>query len=186
MEKRQSVWKFIPLGTVIGCAILIGMAFLPPFHPLTIIVALLVIGYTAIRYLILLGDAEEKIKALKAPEKQVKVQPEGPSFQEVLRAVPDPVMIVSGHEPDDIAARRVIFANAAAQIVFHLRPDGGPLVGAIRVPEVLECVDEALFGGISGSVDFETSGGARDQFWRAFSAPCQWKTPMMDRNWPCW
>jgi two-component system phosphate regulon sensor histidine kinase PhoR len=171
MEKRQSVWKFIPLGTVIGCAILIGMAFLPPFHPLTIIVALLVIGYTAIRYLVLLGDAEEKIKALKAPEKQVKVQPEGPSFQEVLRAVPDPVMIVSGHEPDDIAARRVIFANAAAQIVFHLRPDGGPLVGAIRVPEVLECVDEALFGGISGSVDFETSGGARDQFWRAFSAP---------------
>ena len=171
MEKRQSVWKFVPLGTVIGCAILIAMAFLPPLHPLTVVVALLVVGYTAIRYLVLLGDAEEKIKTLKAPEKQVKVQPEGPSFQEVLRAVPDPVMIVSGHEPDDIAARRVIFANAAAQTIFHLRPDGGPLVGAIRVPEVLECVDEALFGGIAGSVDFETSGGARDQFWRAYSAP---------------
>ncbi|WP_303827204.1 sensor histidine kinase [Asticcacaulis taihuensis] len=171
MEKRQSVWKFVPVGTVIGCAILVVMAFLPPMHLLTIIVSLVVIGYTAIRYLSLLGDAEEKIRALKAPEKQNKVQPLGPSFQEVLRAVPDPVMIVSGHEPYDIAARRVIFANDAAQTVFHLRPDGGPLVGAIRVPEVLENVDEALFGGITGSVDFETSGGARDQFWRAFSAP---------------
>jgi|GEM_PF-4561348 len=126
MEKRQSVWKFVPLGTVIGCAILIAMAFLPPLHPLTVVVALLVVGYTAIRYLVLLGDAEEKIKTLKAPEKQVKVQPEGPSFQEVLRAVPDPVMIVSGHEPDDIAARRVILANAAAQMIFPLRPGGGP------------------------------------------------------------
>src|ERR1700749_1174382 len=101
MEKRQSVWKFIPVGTVIGCAILIAMAFLPPIHPMMVLVALLVIGYTMIRYLVLLGDAEEKIRALRAPEKQIKVQPEGPSFQEVLRAVPDPVMIVSGHEPDD-------------------------------------------------------------------------------------
>ncbi|ESQ85867.1 hypothetical protein AEAC466_01430 [Asticcacaulis sp. AC466] len=171
MDKRQSVWKFIPLGTVLGCAVLIAMAFYPSLHIFLVFVALLIIGYTMIKYLVMIGDAEERIKALKAPEKQVKVQPEGPSFQEVLRAVPDPVMIVSGHEPDDIAARRVIFANAAAQIVFHLRADGGPLVGAIRVPEVLECVDEALFGGISGSVDFETSGGARDQFWRAFSSP---------------
>ena len=84
MEKRQSVWKFIPPGTVIGCAILIVMAFFPPLRSLLVFVALLVIGYTAIRYLVLLGDAEETIKALKAPEKQVKVQPEGPSFQEVL------------------------------------------------------------------------------------------------------
>lgn len=171
MEKRQSVWKFVPVGTVIGCAILVAMAFVPPLYPLMIFAALLVIGYTMVKYLVLLGDAEETIKALKTPEKQIKVQPEGPSFREVLRAVPDPVMIVSGHEPDDIAARRVIFANDAAQAIFHLRSDGGPLVGAIRVPEVLECVDEALFGGVAGAVDFETSGGARDQFWRAYSAP---------------
>ena len=171
MDNRRSVWHIIPAGSVIGVGVLIAMSFYAPLHPFLIFVALLVIAYTMFKYLVLLGDAEEKIRALRAPEKQVKVQPEGPSFQEVLRAVPDPVMIVSGHEPDDIAARRVIFANTAAQRIFHLTDRGGPLVSAVRVPEVLECVDEALFGGISGSVDFEMSGGARDQFWRAFSAP---------------
>jgi two-component system phosphate regulon sensor histidine kinase PhoR len=52
-----------------------------------------------------------------------------------------------------------------------MRAEGGSLVSAIRNPEVLECVDEALFGGITRSVDFETKGAERDQFWRAFAAP---------------
>ena len=80
MEKRQSVWKFVPVGTVIGCAILVVMAFLPPMHLLTIIVALVVIGYTAIRYLSLLGDAEEKIRALKGPGKAEQGPAPGPKF----------------------------------------------------------------------------------------------------------
>ena len=171
MDKRLSIWDMIPLGALIGVAVLVGMAFVPDLRPLEVFVALLTIVYTLFRTVVKLSDAEDRIAALKAPEKLVKVQPQGPSFQEVLRAIPEPVMIVAGYEPDDIAARWVVFANTAAQTTFHMRGEGGSLVGAIRNPEVLQCVDEALFGQVTRSVDFETSGGARDQFWRAFAAP---------------
>jgi len=175
MDKRLSFWDIIPLGTLIGVAVLLAIAFVPEMRPLEVFVALLVILYTLFRMVVKLSDAEDRIAALKTPEKLVKVQPQGPSFQEVLRAIPEPVMIVSGFEPDDIAARWVVFANTAAQATFHMRGprggEGGSLVSAIRNPEVLECVDEALFGNISRSVDFETTGGERDQFWRAFAAP---------------
>jgi two-component system phosphate regulon sensor histidine kinase PhoR len=171
MDKRLSFWDMIPFGTLIGVAALVGMAFVADLRPLEVFVALLTIVYTLFRTVVKLSDAEDRIAALKAPEKQVKVQPQGPSFQEVLRAIPEPVMIVAGYEPDDIAARWVVFANTAAQSTFHMRGEGGSLVSAIRNPEVLECVDEALFGQVTRSVDFETTGGARDQFWRAFAAP---------------
>ncbi|MDI7775618.1 ATP-binding protein [Asticcacaulis sp. EMRT-3] len=171
MTKRRSLWDVIPFSTVIGVAVLIAMAFVAELQPFIVYVALLVIAYTLFRSVVQASDAEDRIAALKAPEKLVKVQPQGPSFQEVLRALPEPVMVVAGYEPDDIAARWIVFANAAAQATFQIRGEGGSLVSAIRNPEVLECVDEALFGGLTGSVDFDTNGGARDRFWRAFAAP---------------
>lgn len=171
MDKRRSVWDVVPFGSVVGVAILIVIALLPALRPVLIYAALLVIAYTMYKYLVIVGDVEARIKALKAPEKQAKVQPEGPSFQEVLRAIPDPVLIVAGVEPDDIAGRWIVFANTAAQTMFRMEGERGVLVSTIRNPEVLECVDEALFGGISASSVFDTAGGARDQVWRAYSSP---------------
>ena len=74
-------------------------------------------------------------------------------------------------EPDDIAGRWIVFANTAAQGLFRMDGEGGLLVSTIRNPEVLECVDEALFGGISTSTFYDLAGGARDQIWRAYASP---------------
>lgn len=168
MDNRRSLLAIIPVGTWLGTAVLIAMAFVPALQFYVVFVALLVLGYTVFHTWRRLLHLEPKGVAPEAP---ARVQPEGPSFQEVLRAIPDPVMIIAGFEPNDIAGRWIVFANTAAQATFKIEREGALLVSAIRTPEVLECVDEALFGRISTSTVFDTSGGARDQYWRAFSSP---------------
>lgn len=171
MDEQRAFIRSIPLGTWIGLVALAVMAIVTPFRPYVVFAAVVVVLYTAYEYWRWLTELRSRLAAARQPEIQVKVQPEGPSFQEVLRAIPDPVMIVSGFEPNDIAGRWIVFANDAAQKVFPMEREGGLLVSAIRTPEVLECVDEALFGRIQRTVTFDTTGGARDQFWRAFTSP---------------
>src|SRR5689334_18205145 len=43
----------------------------------------------------------------------------------LIDALPDPMLVVAAHEPDDITGRRVTFANAAARELLRIqRPDG--------------------------------------------------------------
>jgi two-component system phosphate regulon sensor histidine kinase PhoR len=73
-------------------------------------------------------------------------------------ALPDPILVISGFEPDDIVGRRYIFANRAARELLRLGQDSGPLISAIRDPEVLEAADEALFGGVEAECVYEIAG----------------------------
>jgi len=100
----------------------------------------------------------------------VNPEPDSPDFKSVLRAMPDPVMIISGYEPSDLAGRWVIFANEAAMALYNMRTEGGLLVSYVRNPEVLEAVDEALFAEAPQDICFETTG-AQTQYWRAFTTP---------------
>jgi two-component system phosphate regulon sensor histidine kinase PhoR len=159
------------MGAWAGAAVTVAMAFVPLLRPFVPFFAGVIFLYMAYESWVRQSDLYHRLKAAKAPEVQVKVQPEGPSFQEVLRAVPDPVMIVSGFEQDDIAGRWIVFANDAARKEFHMEGEGGLLVSTVRNPEVLECVDEALFGRIPRVTIFDTTGGAREQYWRAFATP---------------
>ena len=93
-------------------------------------------------------------------------------LDKVFEALEDPVLIVSGDEPDDIAGRRIVLANEAARELLRVQRQGGLLVQVIREPGVLEAVDEALFGGMSRSTDF-TTGGQRDRRWRAWTRPLE-------------
>ena len=93
-------------------------------------------------------------------------------LDKVFEALEDPVLIVSGDEPDDIAGRRIVLANEAARELLRVQRQGGLLVQVIREPGVLEAVDEALFGGVSRSTDF-TTGGQRDRRWRAWTRPLE-------------
>src|SRR3989344_6951956 len=88
----------------------------------------------------------------------------------VFEALDDPVLIISGGEPDDIAGRRVAMANKAARDLLRIQSQGALLVQVIREPGVLEAVDEALFGGVSRTTDYAT-GGQRDRRWRAWTRP---------------
>jgi two-component system, OmpR family, phosphate regulon sensor histidine kinase PhoR len=87
-----------------------------------------------------------------------------------LEALPYPLMVISALEPDEIVGGRIIFANAAAEESLRLQSAGQPLVTAVRIPEVLEVVDEALFGRVAADAAYET-GGAQDRFCRALARP---------------
>jgi two-component system phosphate regulon sensor histidine kinase PhoR len=91
-------------------------------------------------------------------------------FAAVLEILDDPVLVVVGDEPEDLAARRVIYANAAARELFRSTRDAAPLVTMVRDPRVLEAVDEALYGQIPSETTYE-SGGAQDRVWRARARP---------------
>ncbi|HZZ89752.1 MAG TPA: ATP-binding protein [Caulobacteraceae bacterium] len=93
------------------------------------------------------------------------------SSSAVLEALEDPVLVVLADEPrDDIAARRLIYANAAARELFRTSRDAGPLVTAVRDPKILDVVDAALFDGLTGEVHY-AAGGVQDRTWRAKAQP---------------
>ncbi|MFN4288889.1 MAG: sensor histidine kinase [Brevundimonas sp.] len=95
-----------------------------------------------------------------------------PGVIEALDALSDPLVIIEGSEPDDLAGRRISFANAAARKLFRMSRSGGLLVTAVRDPAILEAVDEALFGGMAQTTDYE-SGGAQERVWRAHTLPLE-------------
>ncbi|HYE45172.1 MAG TPA: ATP-binding protein [Caulobacter sp.] len=89
-------------------------------------------------------------------------------FRTLVESLPDPVLVIEG-DPAEPAARRIRFANAAARGHFPARLEGARLVTAIRHPEVLEAVDEALHGA-AGSALMET-GGAQERVWSVQTRP---------------
>ncbi len=87
-----------------------------------------------------------------------------------LEALTDPVMLVVGEHPADLTGRRIVFANAAARDLFRLPPDGGRLVSALRNPQVLEAIDESLFGELAREAIYEPRG-AQERIWRVRTTP---------------
>ncbi len=87
-----------------------------------------------------------------------------------LEALPDPLLLVEATEPNDLTGRRVVFANAAARDLLRIPAQGALLVSAIRNPEVLEAIDESLFGGIDSETTYEPRG-AQERIWRVRTVP---------------
>ena len=93
-----------------------------------------------------------------------------PPFATILERLPDPLMVIAAEEADDLTGRRFVFANAAARELFRIQREGTLLVTAVRNPQVLEAVDEALFGNIERAVEYET-GGTQGRSWIAYARP---------------
>ncbi len=89
---------------------------------------------------------------------------------QALEALPDPILIVEGGDPNDLAGRVILFANEAARDLLRIPREGALLISAVRDPNVLEVLDEAMFGRAKRSIDF-TSGGSQERHWRAYAAP---------------
>ena len=109
------------------------------------------------------GAAEEASVAPPSPG-------EAHTYAVALELAPNPVLLVCGEDPDDIAARRVLFANAEARELLRIGREGALLVSAVRHPAVLEAIDESLFGRIPRTLNYE-SGGGQDRFWRVWTKP---------------
>jgi two-component system phosphate regulon sensor histidine kinase PhoR len=99
-----------------------------------------------------------------------QAQLERPAFDAIIESLPDPVLVIAARNAENLADRRVIYANVAARDLLRIQGEGTPLVSAIRHPRVLEAVDESLFGAIHGEAAYET-GGAQDRFWRVRTQP---------------
>ncbi len=98
------------------------------------------------------------------------IGPDPGLLDKVFEALADPILIVSGGEADDIAGRRVVLANQAARELLRIQREGALLVSAIRDPNVLEAVDEALFGNVSRTTDY-AAAGAQSRHWKAWVRP---------------
>ena len=109
-------------------------------------------------------------RASPEPVETVATAPADIGFRAALEGLPDPVLIVEGGEADDYAQRRVLFANAAARALLKVSGTGDALVTALRDPEALEAIDEAIYGRTAGEVAYEPAG-AQDRFWRISAAP---------------
>ncbi|HEY3696543.1 ATP-binding protein [Phenylobacterium sp.] len=92
------------------------------------------------------------------------------AYAALIDAFPDPMLVVAAHEPDDVTGRRFMFANAAARELLRIQRPDGLLLTVIRDPEVLEAVDEALFGEIDGVAELEL-GGSQERIFRALARP---------------
>jgi two-component system phosphate regulon sensor histidine kinase PhoR len=95
---------------------------------------------------------------------------EPPPFASLVNALPDPILVISALEPDDVTSRRYIFANAAARDLLRIDRPEGLLVNAIRDPEVLDAVDQAVFAARDAECVYE-SGGAQTRTLRACARP---------------
>ena len=95
---------------------------------------------------------------------------DAPPYASLVNALPDPLLVITAEEPDDLTGRRFILANRAARELLRITSDTGLLVTAIRDPEVLEAVDEALFGQVQSEAIYDL-GGAQDRVLRAMTKP---------------
>ncbi len=109
----------------------------------------------------------------RAPAAEAAARPpheDAPPYASLINALPDPVLVIAAHEPDDLTGRRFVLVNDAARETFRIQYDAGLLVTAIRDPEVLEAVDEALFGGLDAEAVYEMRG-AQERVLRAIAKP---------------
>lgn len=93
-----------------------------------------------------------------------------PPYATLIDQLPDPVLVIAADEPDDLTGRRFILVNRAARELLRIQQEAGLLVTAIRDPEVLEAVDEALFGDVTAEAIYEL-GGAQERVFKAFAQP---------------
>jgi two-component system phosphate regulon sensor histidine kinase PhoR len=99
---------------------------------------------------------------------------EGPAlpYAAILEQLADPLLLATAGERADPSSRRFLYANAAARDLLSIQRSDGPLTTAIRAPEVLAAVDEALFERRSAHAVYQ-SGGVQDRVWRVSAEPLQ-------------
>jgi two-component system phosphate regulon sensor histidine kinase PhoR len=106
------------------------------------------------------------------PHLQLRVEAESrpppdrePPYAQMLEDIADPLLLIAGSDPHDLSDRRFVFANAASRELWRIQRQEGPLTTAVRAPEVLTAVEDALFGAGEAHAIYQ-SRGAQERFWR--------------------
>lgn len=170
IETFFRVLATLPWVTWLGLTVGFVAAIVSPVSAVCLSIWLLTLLATVLVYDRRVKDAVEDLPS-PVTLAETKVQPEGPTFQDVLRVLPEPVLVISG-KARDVATRPIVFANTAAEQAFGAIAVGKMLVSAIRQPEVLHLVDEALFNGVATEAPF-VDQGAQARLWRAYATPLE-------------
>ncbi|MFN7109860.1 MAG: histidine kinase dimerization/phospho-acceptor domain-containing protein, partial [Brevundimonas sp.] len=160
----------VGISIVIALVVLVGLAFIHPEIANWLVGGAVVVAASAWILNVQSPSVAPLPDTSGAPIERSADPMTAQLLDRVFEALDDPVLIISGGEPDDIAGRRVVMANKAARDLLRIQRQGALLVQVIREPGVLEAVDEALFGGVSRTTDYAT-GGQRDRRWRAWTRP---------------
>jgi two-component system phosphate regulon sensor histidine kinase PhoR len=166
--RRPPAWSILTAGALGAVAILAmaaaGLAApqMAPWLAVLVIVTTLALAWRAAR------QRETAVAIAQAPTRPAHES--APPFASIINALPDPVLVIAAHEPDDLTGRRFVLVNTAARETLRIQHDAGLLVTVIRDPDVLEAVDEALFGGMYSEVAYET-GGSQDRVLKAIAKP---------------
>ena len=102
-------------------------------------------------------------------------------FALMMENLEDPVLLVSGLDPADFGDRRYVFANAAARDLLRLQRGEGALTTAIRAPDVLAAIEQALFLGVAAQANWH-SRGAQERFWQTRIAPLPHNGPLPESS----
>lgn len=169
--RRGFVTQPVVVTGLTGGAALIVLALVSEAH---LLAALVVAAALAAVTLVQARRARQEASRLRAEVAQTHAEVADGAltlpYTSVLNALPDPVMVISAHEPDDLTGRRFVMVNRAGRRVLKIQREAGLLVTAIRDPDVLEVVDEALFGGLEGEAVYEP-GGVQERIFRVYARP---------------
>jgi two-component system phosphate regulon sensor histidine kinase PhoR len=162
-------WAAPVLAGALACLLVAVSAFNPPQARMILMLAA-ISGAVALSLCVRAARRAEARRQRSEAAARAEEAAHGRGFQAALEALPDPVLVITATERDDIIGRKVAFANQAARDFLRIPCQGALLITAVRNPEVLEAVDQALFEGAERAAAYET-GGAQDRFWRAWTRP---------------
>ena len=165
LQEALAAWRLAILGAA-GVAGLLGLALLgfARLGP-----ALIGAATLAALAALLIVVGREGSAPLTVPPTVPSPERE-PPFGVMLEHIADPILLIAGASREDLSDRRFVFANAAAREVLRLQRQEGPLTTAMRAPEVLAAVEDALFGGDSAHAVYRPPG-AQERFWRVSVSP---------------
>jgi two-component system, OmpR family, phosphate regulon sensor histidine kinase PhoR len=159
-------WPTVVASAGIAIVVLLGMAFFQPSLAGWLVGAAGLVAVSV--WWVNRRPPEARVDAVTQEVDQDGVGgADGRLLDALFEALSDPVLVVAGGEPDDIAGRRVLLANQAARQLLRIQREGALLVSVVRDPTVLEAVDEALFGRVTRATEYV----ARERHWRALIRP---------------
>lgn len=159
-------WPTVVASAGLPIIILLGLAFVQPSLSGWLVGTALLVA-VAVGWVNRQGPQAHPDVMVSEADRDGGGEAESLLLDAVFEALSDPVLVVAGGEPDDIAGRRVLLANQAACNLLRIQREGALLVSVLRDPTLLEAVDEALFGGVTRATDY----GARERHWRALTRP---------------
>jgi two-component system phosphate regulon sensor histidine kinase PhoR len=165
---QPSVWPIVAAGAA-GVVALTVLALAQRLEGLAALCAGAMVAAATVVCLVA-ADRSGEARYRKLMSESAAQIGEPPPFASLVNALPDPIVVISALEPDDVTSRRYIFANAAARELLRIDRPEGLLVNAIRDPDVLDAVDQALFAARDAECGYE-AGGVQTRTLRAYARP---------------